>query len=215
MGDHYFVFDLLHSIVIKMFMKKKNGRNGHIEFDGIVFEVIRRDVKYFRVEFSGQILRLILPRFGNPNKIIKENISRIKKKYSDYLKIIEKADSFKFSDRDINAFNVIVKKYIKLYEEQLKVTVKIVKYRKMRRMWGNCRSNGVITLNKRLIKLPENIVSYIIYHELLHLNEKGGHSPRFRKKIKSKFPDHKRIESDLRSWFIKFEENIIKYGSGL
>ncbi|MCK5221920.1 MAG: M48 family metallopeptidase, partial [Candidatus Aminicenantes bacterium] len=88
--------------------------------------------------------------------------------------------------------------------------VKEIKYRKMRRMWGNCRSNGVITLNSRLIKLPENVISYILFHELLHLDERGGHSIRFKRRMKKKFSDHKKIEMDLKSYFIKFDLEDIK-----
>ena len=96
-----------------------------------------------------------------------------------------------------------MKNYFNLFSKDLGVKYKMVKFRKMRKMWGNCRSNGIITLNSHLVRLPERIVSYIIYHELLHLKVKGGHNSRFKFRMKAKFPDLKEIEEELKTYFIK------------
>ncbi len=193
-----------------MFFKNPEQENKFLEYEGITFEVIRRRVRYFRVEFHGEIPRMILPPGGNLKKTLKENIKRIKRKYEKYLDLIDMAGKLDFSIRDISDFEEIVQGYTELYSRELKVKVKEIKYRKMRRMWGNCRSNGVITLNSRLIKLPENVISYILFHELLHLDERGGHSIRFKRRMKKKFSDHKKIEMDLKSYFIKFDLEDIK-----
>lgn len=57
-------------------------------------------------------------------------------------------------------------------------TLPILKIRKMRRQWGNCRACGCITLNWQLIKLPESLIDAVILHELCHLQE-HNHSKRF------------------------------------
>ena len=188
-----------------MFLKYSDQSVNYIEYDGINFEIVRRNVRYFRVEFRGEIPRMILPPGGNLNKILRENIGRIRKKYDGYMELVSKAQDLKSSVRDLTSFREIVHKYSEQFSKELRIKVKIIKFRKMIRMWGNCRSNGVITLNSRLAKLPENIISYIIYHEILHLNEKGGHTIRFKKRMKEKFHDQKKIEGELKSWFIKFD----------
>ena len=48
-----------------------------------------------------------------------------------------------------------------------------VKIIKSKVKWGSCDSKGIISLNWRLIMLPESIIEYVITHELchtLHLN---------------------------------------------
>ena len=54
--------------------------------------------------------------------------------------------------------------------------------------WGSCDSKGVISLNWRLIMLPESIIEYIVTHELchtLHLN----HSARFWSAVEKHCPN--------------------------
>ena len=41
--------------------------------------------------------------------------------------------------------------------------------RKMKRQWGNCNHQGVITINSQLIRYPESCIDYVIVHELTHL----------------------------------------------
>lgn len=188
-----------------MFLKYPDHSSKYIEYEGINFEIVRRNVRYFRVEFRGEIPRMIIPPGGNLKKILRENIGRIRIKHEGYMDLSDKARKLEYSDRDLNTFREIVYKYSEQFSKELRVKVSVIKFRKMKRMWGNCRSNGVITLNSRLAKLPENIISYIVYHELLHLTEKGGHTIRFKKRMKEKFYNLKQIEAELRSWFIKFD----------
>jgi predicted metal-dependent hydrolase len=56
--------------------------------------------------------------------------------------------------------------------------VKHVVVRNQRSRWGSCSANGTISLNWRLVQTPEFVRDYIIYHELMHLQEMN-HSARF------------------------------------
>ena len=44
-----------------------------------------------------------------------------------------------------------------------------VRFRRMKRRWGSCSSNGVIMLNTELVKAPIHCIDYVIIHELCHL----------------------------------------------
>jgi len=46
-----------------------------------------------------------------------------------------------------------------------------LKFRRMKRTWGNCSNKGVIKLNTHLIKAPLPVLDAVIAHELCHLEE--------------------------------------------
>jgi hypothetical protein len=43
--------------------------------------------------------------------------------------------------------------------------------RAMRSRWGSCDADNRITLNIKLILVPETLIDYVIYHEMCHLKE--------------------------------------------
>jgi hypothetical protein len=69
-----------------------------------------------------------------------------------------------------------------------------VTIRDQRTRWGSCSRRGGISLNWRLIQLPEAVAEYVLLHELMHLREMN-HSPRFWSHVEQVCPayrEHKR-----------------------
>jgi predicted metal-dependent hydrolase len=58
------------------------------------------------------------------------------------------------------------------------LTINRVTIRNQRSRWGSCSRRGTISLNWRLIQMPEAVRDYIILHELAHTRE-HNHSHRF------------------------------------
>ena len=58
------------------------------------------------------------------------------------------------------------------------VTLARVSVRNQRTRWGSCSRHGVISLNWRLVQVPEFVRDYIILHELAHRRQLN-HSARF------------------------------------
>lgn len=87
----------------------------------------------------------------------------------------------------------------RLYElaAPLGLTVKRVSVRNQRQRWGSCSTSGLITLNWRLVTMPDWVRDYVIYHELMHLR-RMDHSPTFWKHVASVCPRYKEARTWLR-----------------
>ena len=78
------------------------------------------------------------------------------------------------------------------------ITVTRVSIRNQRTRWGACSSTGSITLNWRLILVPDFVREYVMIHELVHRRELN-HSKRFWKHVAAACPRHR----DARTWLVK------------
>lgn len=73
-----------------------------------------------------------------------------------------------------------------------------VSVRNQRTRWGSCSRKGAISLNWRLIQVPESVRDYIILHELMHLREMN-HSPRYWAQVAAVCPNYRESEAWLRA----------------
>jgi predicted metal-dependent hydrolase len=64
--------------------------------------------------------------------------------------------------------------------------------------WGSCSSSGNINLSTRLLFAPDDVVDYVIIHELAHLVELN-HSDRFWKVVSDVMPDYEEKEKWLKN----------------
>ena len=58
----------------------------------------------------------------------------------------------------------------------------------MKARWGSCGTNGVVTLNLKLIQVGTPLIDYVIVHELCHLVE-HNHSKRYYALLDKMMPD--------------------------
>ncbi len=65
--------------------------------------------------------------------------------------------------------------------------------------WGSCSSNNNINLNVKLVELPEELMDYVIYHELVHLKIKN-HGPDFWQELDKYVGDAKAVDKELKKY---------------
>lgn len=77
------------------------------------------------------------------------------------------------------------------------ITVTRVSIRNQRSRWGACSARGAITLNWRLVLVPDFVREYVMLHELMHRRELN-HSRRFWRQVASVCPRHR----EARRWLL-------------
>jgi hypothetical protein len=70
-----------------------------------------------------------------------------------------------------------------------------ISLRNQRTRWGSCSPDGRISLNWRLVQMPDAVRDYVLLHELMHLRVRN-HSRRFWREVARVCPHH----ADARRW---------------
>jgi len=83
--------------------------------------------------------------------------------------------------------------------------------RRMRSRLGTyCAKKDEIRLSAYLVFLPQELVDYVIFHELTH-REIRGHGGGFWRRIAERYPDWKQKEKELDLWWLRVKKQIGKY----
>ena len=83
-----------------------------------------------------------------------------------------------------------------------RVTVRDTKSR-----WGSCSPTGNLSFSWRLILAPEQVIDYVVAHEVAHLAEMN-HGPRFWWMVGGLVPDH----AAPRAWLRRHRSRLLSYG---
>ncbi len=177
----------------------------------ISYEKIYRNVKYLRLEFKTGKLRLILQKNCKDDKYkVDEILRRHKNWIYNNAKAIEDAKDYAKNNamtnpaekRSIRKLMAIVHFYARKFSNEIKADATYVCFRKMMSKWGSCSARKVLTFNTHLKYLPEELIQYVVFHEVLHLKE-GKHSKKFWEIIEEKFKNHKVYEKEMLAyWFL-------------
>jgi predicted metal-dependent hydrolase len=74
-----------------------------------------------------------------------------------------------------------------------------LRLRRMTRRWGSCSTGGVITLNERLIAVPDDCIRAVVVHEMCHLVHMH-HGPSFHALVHQVMPSHRQADALLDKW---------------
>jgi predicted metal-dependent hydrolase len=172
--------------VIDIVNQKYNWIKKHLEkFDNIDSDIARKEAIYF---------------MGNKYKIVQNNVPTpvvvamlqkiyvpIGMEYEEILKTFYKSNTMildKLVDKCVKVANLIPSK---------------VTYRYMKSRWGSCGAKNQISLNTQLLKFPDELIEYVVYHELAHIVHKN-HSKDFWSVVEKFVPNYKECRQKLREY---------------
>jgi len=74
-----------------------------------------------------------------------------------------------------------------------------ISFRKTKRQWGSCSRKNDLSFNTMIMKLPHDVIQYIIIHELAHIKHKH-HQKRFWEEIEKYMPEYKQHVTELKKY---------------
>ena len=88
------------------------------------------------------------------------------------------------------------------WAERIGVEVARVQIRPMCRKWASCSSRGTLTLASDLLEVPQELVEYVICHDLIHLRV-PDHGKGFQAMMNAHMADWKEREEALAVWVLR------------
>lgn len=83
------------------------------------------------------------------------------------------------------------------YARKMNLHPQEIRFKKMRRRWGSCNSEGIVTLNTMMMQLSYAHIDYIIVHELAHLRHMN-HSKEFHAVVRSVLENERELRCELK-----------------
>ena len=87
---------------------------------------------------------------------------------------------------------------IRHYAQKMNLQPTEIRYKSLRRRWGSCDSNGVLTFNVMMMQLSYRHIDYIIVHELAHMHHMN-HSKVFHDLVRTILKDEKLLRQELKA----------------
>ncbi|MBQ6220913.1 MAG: M48 family metallopeptidase [Methanosphaera sp.] len=186
-------------------------RKIYINIDGkkVLLKIIndKKIKKIKRVYYFGDILARVpegkytdeyLERYFNM-PYLKKWFNRLEKKFEGSKEVYERDAQeigLELEDRTTEELRTIIEKYVDKFTPQFGRPKQII-IRPIFEVWGRCSSSkDKLSFNPVMKYLPENLIEFVVYHEMIHtycLN----HNPPFYREMAKRYPDWKDWDYNL------------------
>jgi len=178
----------------------------------IKYKVDYRDVKYPRLEYKTGTLLLVLPKdYKDETSLIEKHKKWITKKEQIIAEALEEAKERKLNlTRTEKELKNLIHSTVKEYQREFNFKINRIFFRRMKTKWASYSSKRNLTINMLLKYLPNNLIKYVIFHEMTHSIERR-HNERFWKVIAKKFRDYQEKEKDLLIYWFLLHKVLFKH----
>lgn len=112
------------------------------------------------------------------------------------------------SSKEEALYKMKAKEYLQqkcqLFSQKMGIQYGAVRINSARSRWGSCNSKGDINFTYRLIFAPEDLIDYVVVHELAHIKEMN-HSANFWDIVEDTISDYKTRRKRLRDFQYQLE----------
>jgi predicted metal-dependent hydrolase len=95
---------------------------------------------------------------------------------------------------------VVIKQSVWRISRRLGLKFNTIMIRNQKTRWGSCSSRGNLSFNLKLATAPQEVIDYVVLHELMHLKE-PNHSKRFWRLVEEGCPNYR----EHREWLKRVE----------
>lgn len=176
-------------------------------------KILKKDAKALlrfknKIYLSGDILRLRGQEFVLEIKTEsrKTNSAKIEKDGRLLIKLSDQLNSWQQGDMTQKLIIKVMSNYFKpsiekrvreINQQYFQKEITSVKLKNNQTNWGSCSSKKNINLSSRLLLAPQEVLDYVIVHELAHLIEMN-HSSKFWNIVRKVMPDYQQKEAWLK-----------------
>ena len=116
--------------------------------------------------------------------------------YSVYDESLFQTHIDRFYKKEAQAY---IPHFVSHWADKMLLSPTNIRFRKTKRQWGSCSGKNVLSFNTMMMKLPKDVIQYIIVHELAHIQHKH-HQKTFWQLVESYLPDCKIQIAELKNY---------------
>ena len=167
---------------------------------GIIGYIKNNRAKRIIISVKPRYVRVTIPRrqtLKNAQKFVEQKMDWIKEHSSKMKEQVQKGKELPKINKE-EARDKLGKRLSELAMEH-NFQYNRVSIRNQRTRWGSCSSKDNISLNMKLLHLPDKLIDYILLHELVHTRVKN-HSQDFWSELETVVPNARTVDKQLRDY---------------
>ncbi len=164
----------------------------------IEYTLIRSKIKNMYIQIKNEQVIVKAPIKLN-EKYIDEFVNKKSKWIYENLERSRKTSKTEnIEPQDIDRLSKIVKDCVEKYSKILEVKPQKVRIKDIKYAWGSCSSNRNISINMHLAKKTQEVIEYVVLHEMCHLIHMN-HSKQFWNLVERNMPKYKEYKKKLKN----------------